>query len=37
MEDVAGVVLYLCSQAGAYVDGQCLCVDGGRTLLANGQ
>lgn len=37
MEDIAGVVLYLCSQAGAYVDGQCLCVDGGRTLLANGQ
>ena len=37
MEDVAGVVLYLCSQAGAYVDGHCLCVDGGRTLLANGQ
>jgi NAD(P)-dependent dehydrogenase (short-subunit alcohol dehydrogenase family) len=37
MEDIAGVVLYLCSQAGAYVDGQCFCVDGGRTLLANGQ
>lgn len=37
MEDIVGVVLYLCGQAGAYVDGQCLCVDGGRTLLANGQ
>ncbi|KAF2808445.1 short-chain dehydrogenase [Mytilinidion resinicola] len=36
-EDIAGTVLYLCSQAGAYVDGRCLCVDGGRVLLANGQ
>jgi len=35
--DVAGAVLYLCSQAGAYVDGRCLCVDGGRVLVANGQ
>ncbi|KIX99448.1 uncharacterized protein Z520_05024 [Fonsecaea multimorphosa CBS 102226] len=37
MEDIAGAVLYLSSQAGAYVDGRCLCVDGGRVLLANGQ
>ena len=57
MEDVAGTVLYLCSQAGvsramlstfhggsktddvyqSYVDGRCLCIDGGRTLFANGQ
>lgn len=63
LEDVAGAILYLCSQAGvsvfvileakletpycrevliteprqAYVDGRCLCVDGGRVLLANGQ
>ena len=59
LEDIAGAILYLCSQAGvrtpamtssrlfrdsladqplqAYVDGRCLCVDGGRTLFANGQ
>jgi len=37
LEDIAGTVLYLSSQAGAYVDGRCLCVDGGRVLLANGQ
>ncbi|KAK4939758.1 hypothetical protein LTR10_020042 [Elasticomyces elasticus] len=37
MEDIAGAVLYLGSQAGAYVDGRCLCIDGGRVLLANGQ
>ncbi|OJD35042.1 nad-binding oxidoreductase with nad-binding rossmann-fold domain [Diplodia corticola] len=37
LEDIAGTVLYLCSQAGAYVDGRCLCVDGGRVLVANGQ
>lgn len=36
-EDIGGVILYLCSQAGCYVDGQCLVVDGGRILLANGQ
>ncbi|ETI24433.1 hypothetical protein G647_03802 [Cladophialophora carrionii CBS 160.54] len=36
-EDIVGAVLYLSSQAGAYVDGRCLCVDGGRVLLANGQ
>lgn len=37
LEDISGTVLYLCSQAGAYVDGRCLCVDGGRVLVANGQ
>ncbi|KAH7062145.1 short chain dehydrogenase [Macrophomina phaseolina] len=37
LEDIAGTVLYLCSQARAYVDGRCLCVDGGRVLVANGQ
>lgn len=56
LEDIAGAVIYLSSQAGvsasqksvnstrtellatqAYVDGRCLCVDGGRVLLANGQ
>ncbi|KIX08973.1 uncharacterized protein Z518_00051 [Rhinocladiella mackenziei CBS 650.93] len=37
MEDIAGAIIYLSSQAGAYVDGRCLCVDGGRVLLANGQ
>ncbi|KAJ4424215.1 hypothetical protein N0V82_001081 [Gnomoniopsis sp. IMI 355080] len=36
-EDIAGVVLYLSSRAGAYVDGVSICVDGGRVLLANGQ
>lgn len=55
-EDIAGTVLYLCSQAGvkdrivfpsipkltlydiqAYIDGRCMCIDGGRVLLANGQ
>ncbi|KAI1341769.1 7-alpha-hydroxysteroid dehydrogenase [Xylariaceae sp. FL0016] len=37
MEDMAGTVIYLCSKAGSYVDGVCLCLDGGRTLVANGQ
>ncbi|KAG9767992.1 NAD(P)-binding protein, partial [Aureobasidium melanogenum] len=41
MEDIAGAIIYLSSEAGgdgqAYVDGRCLCVDGGRVLLANGQ
>ncbi|KEF54701.1 uncharacterized protein A1O9_09143 [Exophiala aquamarina CBS 119918] len=36
-EDIVGAVIYLSSQAGAYVDGRCLCVDGGRVLVANGQ
>ncbi|KAK5941039.1 hypothetical protein PMZ80_006316 [Knufia obscura] len=36
-EDIGGAILYLSSEAGSYVDGQCLCMDGGRTLLANGQ
>lgn len=35
--DIGAAILYLCSEAGAYVDGQCLCMDGGRILLANGQ
>lgn len=37
MEDIAGTVLWLCSQAGSYVNSRCICVDGGRVLLANGQ
>ncbi|KAI1773859.1 cytochrome P450 [Hypoxylon cercidicola] len=36
-EDIASVVIYLASRAGAYVDGISVCVDGGRILLANGQ
>lgn len=36
-EDIGGAILYLCSEAGSYVDGHCLCIDGGRILLANGQ
>ncbi|KAH8819923.1 putative short-chain dehydrogenase [Xylogone sp. PMI_703] len=35
--DLAGVVLFLCSKAGAYVDGTSVVVDGGRILFANGQ
>lgn len=37
LEDIAGAVIYLSSQAGAYVDGQSLVMDGGRILVANGQ
>jgi len=37
MEDIAGTVLWLCSQSGSYVDGRSICVDRGRVLLANGQ
>lgn len=33
-QDIAGVVIYLCSEAGAYVDGQNIAVDGGRILAA---
>lgn len=36
-QDIAGTVLFLSSEAGSYIDGICLCVDGGRILLANGQ
>lgn len=35
--DIGGAVLYLCSEAGSYIDGVNLCMDGGRILLANGQ
>lgn len=34
--DISGAVLYLCSESGSYIDGVCLCMDGGRVLLANG-
>jgi NAD(P)-dependent dehydrogenase (short-subunit alcohol dehydrogenase family) len=37
LEDLAGVVLFLVSKAGSYVDGWSIAVDGGRTLFANGQ
>jgi NAD(P)-dependent dehydrogenase (short-subunit alcohol dehydrogenase family) len=37
VDDMAGVVLFLVSKAGAYVDGKSVVVDGGRTLFANGQ
>ncbi|KAH8670216.1 7-alpha-hydroxysteroid dehydrogenase [Tricladium varicosporioides] len=37
LDDLAGVVLFLVSKAGAYVDGRSVVVDGGRTLFANGQ
>lgn len=33
-QDIAGVVLYLCSEAGAYVDGQNIAIDGGRILVS---
>jgi len=29
-EDIAGAVLFLCSRAGAYINGLCLNTDGGR-------
>jgi len=35
--DMAGLVLFLVSKAGAYVDGRSIAIDGGRTLFANGQ
>jgi NAD(P)-dependent dehydrogenase (short-subunit alcohol dehydrogenase family) len=31
-EDIAGVVLYLCSRAGAYVNGEDISIDGGTRL-----
>lgn len=37
VDDLAGIVLFLVSKAGAYVDGRCVAIDGGRTLFANGQ
>jgi len=37
VDDLAGIVLFLVSKAGAYVDGKCIAIDGGRTLFANGQ
>lgn len=33
-QDIANAALYLCSDMGAYVTGQTLCVDGGASLLA---
>ena len=36
-DDLVGAIIYLSSTAGSYVDGQCLVIDGGRILLANGQ
>lgn len=37
LDDMAGIVLFLVSKAGSYVDGRCIAIDGGRTLFANGQ
>jgi NAD(P)-dependent dehydrogenase (short-subunit alcohol dehydrogenase family) len=37
LDDLAGVVLFLVSKAGAYVHGISVAIDGGRTLFANGQ
>jgi NAD(P)-dependent dehydrogenase (short-subunit alcohol dehydrogenase family) len=31
LDDMAGVVLFLVSQAGAYVDGKSIVIDGGQT------
>jgi NAD(P)-dependent dehydrogenase (short-subunit alcohol dehydrogenase family) len=31
-EDMAGVAIYLCSKAGAYVNGEDIAVDGGRRI-----
>jgi len=37
LDDMVGIVLFLVSKAGAYVDGRSIAIDGGRTLFANGQ
>jgi NAD(P)-dependent dehydrogenase (short-subunit alcohol dehydrogenase family) len=37
LDDLAGIVLFLVSKAGAYVHGRSITIDGGRTLFANGQ
>ncbi|KAF4625647.1 hypothetical protein G7Y89_g12514 [Cudoniella acicularis] len=37
LDDLAGIILFLVSKAGAYVDGRSIAIDGGRTLFANGQ
>jgi NAD(P)-dependent dehydrogenase (short-subunit alcohol dehydrogenase family) len=37
VDDLAGIVLFLVSKAGAYVDGKSVPIDGGRLLFANGQ
>lgn len=33
-EDIAGVVIYLCSKAGSYVNGQDITLDGGKRLVS---
>ncbi|KAK5071942.1 hypothetical protein LTR64_004280 [Lithohypha guttulata] len=35
--DIGGTVVFLCSEAGSYIDGTAIVIDGGRILLANGQ
>jgi NAD(P)-dependent dehydrogenase (short-subunit alcohol dehydrogenase family) len=35
-EDMAGVTLFLCSRAGAYVNGSLILSDGGRVGVGNG-
>lgn len=37
LDDLAGIVLFLESKAGAYVHGRSIVIDGGRTPFANGQ
>jgi len=36
-EDIAHLVAYLCSELGGFICGQCILVDGGRTLWRNRQ